>query len=291
MVSAPTASPDLTYVVEDGQSPLRHDLETSPCLAGEGLSYASPVPAGQPVRLFIGSSAEGREVAHNLQAVLEGRGVCEVEVWDQGVFEPSGYALDSLLDVAARSDFAVLVASPDDVTVSRGDTAASVRDNIVLEFGLFTGALGRQRTYLLATGSAKLPTDTLGLTRLPYRPRTDGNISAAVNDAALQISKQVASLGRRGVAASHTVGGRSDDAALAAEIARLRANAEAQGWTVKTDSPTTFRLRSPRGQLHTLTKGKTQPTRAELRRFARQLRAAGVRVNHAVRRPVEESPF
>ena len=71
------------------------------------------VSASQPVRLFVGSSSEGREVAHNLQAVLEGRAVCEVEVWDQGVFEPSGYALDSLLDVAARSDFAVLVASPE----------------------------------------------------------------------------------------------------------------------------------------------------------------------------------
>lgn len=150
------------------------------------------VPASQPVRLFVGSSSEGREVAHNLQAVLEGRAGCEVEVWDQGVFEPSGYALDSLLDVAARSDFAVLVASPDDVTVSRGDSSASVRDNIVLEFGLFTGALGRQRTYLLATGPAdlKLPTDVLGLTRLPYRPRTDGNLRAAVNDAALQIARQ-----------------------------------------------------------------------------------------------------
>lgn len=157
------------------------------------------VPASQPVRLFVGSSSEGREVAHNLQAVLEGRAVCEVEVWDQGVFEPSGYALDSLLDVAARSDFAVLVASPDDVTMSRGDSAASVRDNIVLEFGLFTGALGRQRTYLLATGPAdlKLPTDVLGLTRLPYRPRTDGNVRAAVNDAALQIARQVQERGRR----------------------------------------------------------------------------------------------
>lgn len=245
----------------------------------------------QPVRLFIGSSAEGREVAHNLQAVLEGRGVCEVEVWDQGVFQPSGYALDSLLDVAARSDFAVLVASPDDVTVSRGDTAASVRDNIVLEFGLFTGALGRQRTYLLATGSAKLPTDTLGLTRLPYRPRTDGNVRAAVNDAALQIARQVAALGRRVADAAPAVGKRPDDEALAAEIVLLRANAEAQGWTVKTDSATTLRLRSPRGRLHTLTKGKPEATRADLRRFARELRAAGVRVNHAVRRPVEESPY
>ncbi|MEH0110056.1 nucleotide-binding protein [Tersicoccus sp. MR15.9] len=245
----------------------------------------------QPARLFIGSSAEGREVAHNLQAVLEERGICQVVVWDQGVFDPSSYPLDALLGVARRSDFAVLVASPDDVTESRGDTSASIRDNVILEFGLFMGALGRERTYLLATGSAKLPTDALGLTRLPYHPRPDGNVQAAVNTAALQIGRQVGSLGRREAEAVVGAGPHLAGDALATEIALLRANAQAQGWSVKTDSATTLRLRSPQGRLYTLTKGKTEATRVDLRRFARELRAAGVRVNNAVRRPVEESPY
>ncbi|MGV9860623.1 nucleotide-binding protein [Gordonia sp. NPDC003425] len=178
-------------------------------------------------RLFIGSSAEGRVVAHNLQAVLEDRKVCEVEVWDQGVFEPGGYALDSLLEVAARSDYAVLVASPDDVTTSRDNTSASVRDNIILEFGLFLGVLGRSRTYLLATGDVKLPTDTLGLTRLPYSDRADGNVGAAVNAAALQIAGQVDRQGPReggGVTAINP----DETRLLELELALLCANAEAQ---------------------------------------------------------------
>lgn len=45
--------------------------------------------------------------------------MCEVDRWDDNVFEPGGYALDSLLAVAAWSTFAVLIASPDDVVVSR----------------------------------------------------------------------------------------------------------------------------------------------------------------------------
>ena len=106
---------------------------------------SAPTP---PVRLFIGSSAEGLAVARNLHAELERHSVCEVVRWDQNVFEPSGYTLDSLLTTAASVDFAVLVASPDDVTVSRGSEEPSVRDNIILEFGLFAGALGRERTYL-----------------------------------------------------------------------------------------------------------------------------------------------
>ena len=117
---------------------------------------SAPSPS---VRLFIGSSAEGHAVARNLQAELEAMSVCEVERWDQNVFEPSGYALDSLLEVAARVDFAVLVASPDDVSVSREVESPSVRDNVILEFGLFAGALGRERTYLLATGDRSLNLD------------------------------------------------------------------------------------------------------------------------------------
>jgi len=246
-----------------------------------------------PVRLFIGSSTEGHAVARNLQAELEAMGVCEVERWDQNLLEPSGYALDSLLEVAARVDFAVLVASPDDVTVGRDLESPSVRDNVVLEFGLFAGALGRERTYLLATGdrSLKLPTDVLGLTRLPFRPRSDDNLRAAVNEAALQIEQQVERRGRRerALVAPGSVG--SQQATLDRELDLVCANAEAQGWTVKGNSRTTLRLRTPRGNTHTLAKGKPDITREELRRFAAQLRAAGLRVNNSVRRPVEESPF
>lgn len=244
----------------------------------------------QPVRVFVGSSAEGREVARHLQAELGA--TCEVVRWDQSVFAPSGYALDSLLDVAATVDFAVLVATPDDKTISRGETNASARDNIVLEFGLFAGALGRDRTYLLATGDIKLPTDVLGLTRLTYRPQTNGR--AAVTEAALQIEQQILSLGSlpRQVAPN---GGSAKDLhslpPLEKELTILCSNAVSQGWTVKDNSVTTLRLCSPQGKVHTLSKSRPEITRLELRRFAAQIRAAGVRVNNSVRRPVEESPW
>lgn len=246
----------------------------------------SPASSSPLARVFLGSSSEGREVARNLQAELGG--ICEVVRWDQNVFEPSGYTLDSLLAVASNVDFAVLVATPDDTTVSRGVSTASARDNIVLEFGLFAGALGRNRTYLLATGDLKLPTDVLGLTRLTYRSPSNGNHRAAVNDAALQIEQQVQRLGPLG--RDHPASLRSS-AALNQELDILCVNAKAQGWTVKTNSATTLRLRTPRGRYFTMAKGQPELTRAELRRFAAQLRAAGLRVNRSVRRPVGESPF
>lgn len=242
------------------------------------------------VRVFLGSSAEGRDVARHLQAELGA--TCEVVRWDQSVFAPSGYALDSLLDVAATVDFAILIATPDDRTISRGETTASARDNIVLEFGIFAGALGRDRTYLLATGDIKLPTDVLGLTRLTYRSQSNGR--AAVTEAALQIEQQILSLGHlsRQIALS---GGPATALhslpPLEKELTIICSNAVSQGWTVKDNSVTTLRLCSPHGKVHTLSKSRPEITRLELRRFAAELRAAGVRVNNSVRRPVEQSPW
>jgi hypothetical protein len=217
--------------------------------------------------------------------------VVEVVRWDHSVFQPGGYALDSLISTAATVDFAVLVATPDDTTASRGETEASPRDNVVLEFGLFAGALGRERTYLLATGPLRLPTDVLGLTRLQYRQRADGDLRAAVSDAALQVEERVRSLGRlvRDTGDGSAAGnGRSP---LDREVDLLCDNAVAQGWAVKTNSPTTLRLVSPNGRVVTMAKGRPEATRAELRRFAAELRAAGLRVNSGVRRPVDQSPF
>ncbi|MGH3893456.1 MAG: nucleotide-binding protein [Rhodococcus qingshengii] len=239
-------------------------------------------------KLFIGSSAEGSAVAHYLQDVLEGRKVCEVTVWDQGVFEPGSYALEKLLEVAGKNDFAVLIASPDDTTVSRGDTTPSARDNVILELGLFIGALGRDRAYLLATGDVKLPTDTFGLTRLKYQERADGNLQAAVSPAALQIKEQVAKHGSRTATASAAVRGGSLDR----ELELLCANAESQGWKVKSNSPTTLRLVSPDGaRSHSMRKRTPAITRDELRAFAAKLRADGLRVNSAILSPPEESPL
>ena len=75
------------------------------------------------------------------------------------------------------------------------------------------------------------------------------------------------------------------------EISRLCENAVSQGWAVKTNSATTLRLRSPRGVQFTLQKGPAGATRDELRAFASKVRAAGLRVNSSVRRPVDQSPL
>ena len=69
-------------------------------------------------------------------------------------------------------DFATLVISPDDQVLSRSTVSDAPRDNVVFELGLFMGALGHERVFLVypRNASIKLPTDLLGLTVLTYEP-------------------------------------------------------------------------------------------------------------------------
>ena len=49
---------------------------------------------------------------------------------------------------------------------------ASPRDNVVFEAGLFGGALGMRRTFILHANGSKLPSDLLGLTCVRYEATT-----------------------------------------------------------------------------------------------------------------------
>ena len=81
--------------------------------------------------LFIGCSSEANSVAQALQAELDT--VCEPTLWYQGVFGATTVTMTALLEEAQRVDYAVLVLTPDDIKISRGQTSASARDNAILE--------------------------------------------------------------------------------------------------------------------------------------------------------------
>jgi hypothetical protein len=247
--------------------------------------------------VFIGSSSEGVEIAEYLQHGLERSGECSVVCWHQGVFEASSYTIEGLAETAAKADFAVLIATADDTVVTRGATHTVARDNVIFELGLFIGALGRERTYVVADEKNRLtlPSDLSGLTWLPYRERDDKNMQAAVNSAMIEIRRLTRKHGMRTAHAAQdgaVTRGRNitEHEALLLEVERICVSARAQGWRVKTNSSTTFRLVNREGRHFTLSIGDPARTRTELRRFATQLRAHGLRVNESVRRPVHDAP-
>ena len=138
-----------------------------------------------PPALFIGSSSESLSVAYAAQVNLDKD--AEVTVWTQGIFELSRSVMESLIDRLQRSDFALFVFSPDDITRIRGQEFLTARDNVVFELGLFVGRLGQDRTFVVLPSGVEgfhLPSDLAGLTYATYNPsRTDGNLEAAMGPA------------------------------------------------------------------------------------------------------------
>lgn len=147
--------------------------------------------------LFVGSSSEGLRIAEAVQVVLDP--VCEVELWTQGIFGLTQGTLESLVLALSRFDFAMLVLTADDMTVSRGTDRPAARDNVLFELGLFIGALSRDRTFMLydRTNPPALPTDLAGTSAATYAPHTSGNLEAALGAPCAKIRNTVERLGVR----------------------------------------------------------------------------------------------
>jgi len=163
-------------------------------------------PAPSPVtlpkrtrpRLFIGSSVEGKKYADAIQVNLDHD--AEVTIWSQGVFGLSGGTLETLANKAGEFDFAVLVLTPDDLVEIREQKHNSPRDNVLLELGLFVGALGRERTFVVHPRDVPLhlPSDLAGVTPATFvSKREDGNITAALGSASTQIKDAMKTAGVR----------------------------------------------------------------------------------------------
>lgn len=149
---------------------------------------------GKPV-VFIGSSSEGLPIAEAVSRNLSRDS--SPKLWTQQLFLPGQYPFEVLEAQLRVSDFAVLVASPDDEIVKRGVLQSAMRDNLLLEFGLFSGALGRRRAFFLCPNEPKisLPSDVLGIINANYdaeRVAAGGDKrAAAVQDACLDIKRVI----------------------------------------------------------------------------------------------------
>jgi hypothetical protein len=122
--------------------------------------------------IFIGSSSEALPLATVVKDELGKH--FNADLWSENLFELGEDTLNNLLSFVQCYDFAVLVLTDDDQTTCRKVTQASPRDNVVLELGLFMGALGRRRAFPLivqtADGAPKIPSDLLGNT-VVYLPK------------------------------------------------------------------------------------------------------------------------
>lgn len=154
-----------------------------------------PAKNSEP-HIFIGSTVEALSVARAIQSCLH-HDDFKTRIWTDGVFRASSTAIDDLLKEARKSDFAILVLTAEDVSISREIEKKAPRDNCIFELGLFMGVLGKDRTFILRPRGEdiKVPTDLLGLTPLDYKKGKDEDMPANLGPACDSIRKIINSLG------------------------------------------------------------------------------------------------
>jgi predicted nucleotide-binding protein len=121
-------------------------------------------------RVLVLSSAESLATAKVVADSLSSP-ECDTTLWtDSTVFTPGIGTLESLTEAVARSDFGVVVGTPDDEIRSRGARRPALRDNVIFELGLCVGTLGRERSFLLRppTPTLRTPSDYLGVTAIMF---------------------------------------------------------------------------------------------------------------------------
>lgn len=142
-------------------------------------------------RVFVASSVEAEPLAQAIQQNLKG---LEVTPW-KDAFRLGHNIIDELNRNLQRSDFGVFVFAPDDIVTIRQHRQKAVRDNIILELGMFIGRLGKERSFIVRPKGEemRLPTDLLGVITAKYDgERAKSKPVAALKSACNQIADAIA---------------------------------------------------------------------------------------------------
>lgn len=123
-------------------------------------------PPNDPPRIFIGSSKEDEETAKEFSKELGRDHTLDVTLWTSSRAFSIGRTIIENLENQISSDFALFVLGENDRIEMRGRKRAVPRDNVIFELGMFMGALGRERTFVVLPPGTKpkLPSDIHGLT-------------------------------------------------------------------------------------------------------------------------------
>ena len=116
------------------------------------------------MKIFIASSKENINLMREIEVWLEENNHESIP-WDKpGLFPPGEQTFISLINISKQVDGAIIIFGEDDEVWYRGDSAKQPRDNVLIEYGLFVGALGPQKAIICRNNYPKNPTDLQGIT-------------------------------------------------------------------------------------------------------------------------------
>ncbi len=116
--------------------------------------------------IFIGSSKSVLSAVHEVARYIDDLGG-EAKPWDaKGLFVAGQYTFDSLIKIAHNMDGAIFMFNGEDETWYNETLKSEkeVRDNVLLEYGLFVGILGRDKVAFICENYPKIASDLSGIT-------------------------------------------------------------------------------------------------------------------------------
>ena len=119
-------------------------------------------------RIFIGSSSETKPLAEKVKKLIGEKYECIT--WYEDFFSLGNYVFQELIQKVITFDYAILIGGKDDLVkrISNRKKKISPRDNIYIEYGLFTGALTNRRVLFLLNKKCEVATDLTGMTLTEY---------------------------------------------------------------------------------------------------------------------------
>src|SRR5664280_1649152 len=108
-----------------------------------------------------------RALAERLCAALAARGFTPMPWWTS--FSPGQYTYHRILELCRMVDGAVFIFGNDDKSWYRSDAVTVPRDNVILEYGVFTAVLDPKKCIIVREQESKMPTDLDGLGRQEFQ--------------------------------------------------------------------------------------------------------------------------
>jgi hypothetical protein len=124
------------------------------------------------MRIFIGSSREATEAMEWVALCLEGSRHELIKWTDADLFALREATLEHLLEISRTVDAAIFIVTEGDRVWYRADAAHQVRDNVLIEWGIFTGALGPGRCTICTDDRSRTSIDSTGLPYLDISGRS-----------------------------------------------------------------------------------------------------------------------
>jgi hypothetical protein len=128
------------------------------------------------MKVFLASSKESLDDVRKIASWVEDEGHSPLPWNAPEAFLAGEYTMAKLVEISEEVDAAIFIFAEDDKVWYRGILLQQPRDNVLIEYGLFAGALGAERAIICRKGQAKNPGDLEGIIHIDISP---GNIHSA----------------------------------------------------------------------------------------------------------------